>query len=126
MSVTLAVIVTSMLITFMPIASAAGPRADVGSTPIFNRVIEPVRGDRLDRTEVGLAGDEGFFARLASFLACSHNWLEILASVVGYGDTPLVNVFAVAQTCHPGHGVYAIGRWIGSSGKPENRRTVEP
>jgi hypothetical protein len=113
MSVTLAMIVTFMTITF-----AAGPRPDVESTPIFNRVTEPVRGDRLDRTEFGLAGDDVFFAQLASFLACSHHWLEILASLVGYGDTPLINVFAVAQTCHPGHGVYAIGRWIGSSGKP--------
>ena len=117
MSVTLAIIVTLMTITF-----AAGPRPDVGSTPIFNRVTERVSGDPLDRTEFGLAGDEVFFARLASFLACSHNWLEILASLVGYGDTPLINVFAVAQTCSPGQGAYAMGRWIAM----ENPRTLEP
>jgi hypothetical protein len=107
--------------TLMTMAFAAGPRPELGPTPIANGVTEPVRGDRLDRTEFGLAGDEVFFARLASFLACSHNWLEILASLVGYGDTPLINMFAVAQTCHPGHGVYAIGRWIGSSGRTLER-----
>ena len=65
------------------------------------------------QTGVAGADEREFFTRLASFLTCSHEWLEILARLLGYGDTPLIRVVTVADTCHPGSGLYAIGRWIG-------------
>jgi hypothetical protein len=55
--------------------------------------------------------DQYFFGPLVTFLRCSGDWFAVLGGLLGYGD-PLSRVATVANTCHPGPRLYALGRWI--------------
>jgi hypothetical protein len=72
-------------------------------------------GAQADPVSVSHSDDWRFFTRLASFLSCSRDWLAMVAGLFGYGNTSLSSVVALADMCHPGPGLYELGRWIGGT-----------
>jgi hypothetical protein len=77
------------------------------------QVYVPPSVDGTGQSVMGLSQftDQPFFTRLAAFLTCSGDWFAVLGGLLGYGDA-LSRVATVANTCHPGPGLYALGRWI--------------
>ncbi|HEY7449745.1 MAG TPA: hypothetical protein VH702_16435 [Vicinamibacterales bacterium] len=96
---------------------AAGAPLSLETTAISPRAEVHSRADET-RSEIGPSpsSDQPFFTRLAMFLACAHDWFAALGGLLGSGDA-FSRIVTVSHTCHPGPGLYELGRWIAADSR---------